>query len=379
MLGDNEEPVDRRSWQPIVELLDAVATEARLVEGAVEEVRRSVEVIGRLPAEDVARHTRALLAAAVRAIAERRGPSEAELAFIEELAVTRARQQVPIEAVLHAIHLAGRQVWRRARAVAEQRGVPVPLVVDARELYDEWAEHVRARLIVAHRDAELARAQSLRDRRLELLRRALTGGQAGAEAVREAGLRDGSLWLLHARPGDDASRLEQRLRTGVHDLFGVHDGALVGVVEELPEVTAGGPVAVVGPLHAAGLLDGARWAAATWEAAHRLGRGGLVPLTTLPVTTALGVADGLGGHLAAHRLASLDAEGGFGDILAETVIAYAEHGGRVDDAAAELFVHPNTVRHRLRRFARLTGLSPDEPFDVVAAWWLAQCRRARPG
>ncbi len=44
-----------------------------------------------------------------------------------------------------------------------------------------------------------------------------------------------------------------------------------------------------------------------------------------------------------------------GGSLVETVDAYLEHAGVLEACARSLFVHPNTVRYRLRRVADLTG------------------------
>jgi hypothetical protein len=44
----------------------------------------------------------------------------------------------------------------------------------------------------------------------------------------------------------------------------------------------------------------------------------------------------------------------------DTLAAFLEHGGSVEATARVLFVHPNTVRYRLRRVAELTGLSPTD-------------------
>ncbi len=53
--------------------------------------------------------------------------------------------------------------------------------------------------------------------------------------------------------------------------------------------------------------------------------------------------------------------------LIETLAAYLERTGSLEGAARELFVHPNTVRYRLRRVADVTGLTPTIPRD---AWSL---------
>lgn len=52
-----------------------------------------------------------------------------------------------------------------------------------------------------------------------------------------------------------------------------------------------------------------------------------------------------------------------GPVLVETLAAYLESGGSVEAAARLLFVHPNTVRYRLRRITDLTGLNPTDPRD----------------
>ncbi len=47
--------------------------------------------------------------------------------------------------------------------------------------------------------------------------------------------------------------------------------------------------------------------------------------------------------------------------LMETVAAVLEQAGSLEGAARLLFVHPNTVRYRLRRVADVTGVSPSDP------------------
>jgi hypothetical protein len=372
----------RTGWRPIVELLDALAGDAELLDESVREVRAQVPPVGRLPADDVARQTRALLAAAVRAIAERRGPSDAELAFIEQLAVVRAGQQVPIEAVLNAIHVAGRRIWDRARALADERGIPAGQVLDARDLFEDWSEQVRVRLIVSHRAAELGHVASLRERRVALLRRALDGGATGGTAVTEAGLAAVGLWVVHAGVvGDEvaAGRLEQRLRTSVDDLFGVLDGRLVGVTSARPtEAVRDGAVGLAGPVAADRLDLAARWAQSAWAAASAASDGagsaggGLVEVAEVAVEAALLAEGPLGRHLLERYGAGLVGEGTFADVLGRTVVAHVELGADVAATAGALVVHPNTVRHRLRRFTAVTGCPIDTPFGAVTAWWLAR-------
>jgi DNA-binding PucR family transcriptional regulator len=51
-------------------------------------------------------------------------------------------------------------------------------------------------------------------------------------------------------------------------------------------------------------------------------------------------------------------------VLLETVSAYFDTGGSIEATARELFVHPNTVRYRLKRVSDITGYSPANPRDA---------------
>jgi DNA-binding PucR family transcriptional regulator len=53
-----------------------------------------------------------------------------------------------------------------------------------------------------------------------------------------------------------------------------------------------------------------------------------------------------------------------GPVLIDTLAAYLESGSSVEAAARLLFVHPNTVRYRLRRVVDLSGLTPADPRDA---------------
>ncbi|WP_091968466.1 helix-turn-helix domain-containing protein [Propionibacterium cyclohexanicum] len=47
--------------------------------------------------------------------------------------------------------------------------------------------------------------------------------------------------------------------------------------------------------------------------------------------------------------------------LMRTCVSYLDHGCSVETTARALFVHPNTVRYRIRRIAELSGYSPAQP------------------
>ena len=55
------------------------------------------------------------------------------------------------------------------------------------------------------------------------------------------------------------------------------------------------------------------------------------------------------------------------ETLIDTLTAYFQHGQSLEATARALFVHPNTVRYRLRQAAELTGLSATDPREALDA------------
>jgi hypothetical protein len=53
------------------------------------------------------------------------------------------------------------------------------------------------------------------------------------------------------------------------------------------------------------------------------------------------------------------------ETLIDTLTAYFQHGQSLEATARALFVHPNTVRYRLRQAAELTGLSATHPREAL--------------
>jgi DNA-binding PucR family transcriptional regulator len=51
--------------------------------------------------------------------------------------------------------------------------------------------------------------------------------------------------------------------------------------------------------------------------------------------------------------------------LVETLSAYFDNGQSIEATARVLFVHPNTVRYRLRQISEITGLLPTDARDAL--------------
>jgi hypothetical protein len=164
-------------------------------------------------------------------------------------------------------------------------------------------------------------------------------------------------------------------RAGIEVIGGVHGDRLVvvmgGATDPVATATAlavsfgEGPV-VVGP--AVPSLDQATESA-------RAALAGFRAATAWPAAPTPVSADDLlpervlAGDMEARRRLRHDAYGALiraGGGLIETMDAFFANGGVLESAARELFVHPNTVRYRLKRIAEVTGLSPLDGRDAYA-------------
>jgi sugar diacid utilization regulator len=146
--------------------------------------------------------------------------------------------------------------------------------------------------------------------------------------------------------------------------LGSDDGAL-RVVQSFVSVFGPGPVVVGSPVEhlmdAASstreALSGFRAAAAWPEAPRPVSAHDLLPERAL-------AGDGHARRALARELYDpvLAAGGG----LLETLITFLDSGSSVEGAARALFVHPNTVRYRLRRIHEVSGYSPTDARDAYA-------------
>lgn len=153
----------------------------------------------------------------------------------------------------------------------------------------------------------------------------------------------------------------ERLVVLLGGLRGANDGrrAAAAVADQFGE----GPV-VVGPVAAD--LAGAAVSARAALSAYRASPGW--PGAPRPVLSSELLAEralGGDGHARRHLVEQVylplqEARGA----LVETLAGWLEQGGSIEGAARALFVHPNTVRYRLRQVADLTGLTPGEPRDA---------------
>lgn len=234
--------------------------------------------------------------------------------------------------------------------------------------------------------AGVAESRGAWDARMEaLVVDALLRGQdddalpSRAAALGWGSVTDVAVAVGSAPAGEPEAVLDNAARAahaaGIRLLAGVHGPRLVTVLGGVRDargataalVTAFGPGPVVaGPvvtdLGAAGRSARAAMAgvaaAAAWPAAPRP----VLADELLPERALAGDANAAVQLRQEVHTVLVDA----GPPLLETLGAYLDAGRSLEATARALFVHPNTVRYRLRRITDVTGRAPSDPRDAFA-------------
>lgn len=294
-----------------------------------------------------------------------------------ELGRGEARDGRSIDALLAAYRVGARVAWRELSAKLVAADLPTQIVARFAELVFAYIDELSAASVSGHTD-ELATAGRVRQRQLDVLARQLLRGE-DPEALRisadnaawtapetltavlvpaaqiarvTTGLNPATLPVAEELPGLDPS--ESWAVALVPDADGARRTALLAALA--------GRTAIVGPsrpwmsvrssylraLRARGLGTGTvdtdehlveLVLGADEEAAEDLRRRALAPLTRFPPATA--------------------------ERLAETLRSWLLNQGRRDAVAAELIVHPQTVRYRMTQVREAYGDRLNDPRAIL--------------
>lgn len=260
-----------------------------------------------------------------------------------------------------------------------EAGVPADVLLAAVVDFGHFSGTLERHVISGYHAAELELSRTARDLHVHLLRLVLQEdpGELSSARISEAGLNpDGLHHCLSIDIADpDRARGLESWLSPCGGLFGPVAGRWAAVVPRLPPASAldktvlvvaspAAPLAELGPLHSL-------CRAAT---AARTGLRGLHHLTDLAGDVALAAQPMLADLLARELLGTLDPKDEFHRQLVFTARKYLDHGQRLDQTAAALHVHTNTVRYRLARLQELTGTwdADDRPtVQQTLRWWWA--------
>jgi hypothetical protein len=348
-----------------------------MVQRIVGQIRREIPEFRRIPAQSLASAVQGTLSRAVAALRELRPPTEAELMASAAIGRERAEQGLAVDAVLHAYRISISSVWARFGELARERGADVSSVLAFSETLWLWADALMDEVSSAHREVELQLAREEQQLRDAFVLAALVGTADPAELQRDGAMygldADQCYVPIRARNRDPTSEASSRrlafalaangglVAALEHDIAAI----LMRPPEPLPGLVAGvGPPARLTALPAAFAL-----ASRALQTALAFGREGVFSISDLSIRPAILIDEALGVAFVERYLRPLWALGRLGTELECTLRTWLEHDMQIDASARTLALHPNTLRHRLRRFEEVTGSNLRRPTDIIELWW----------
>jgi PucR C-terminal helix-turn-helix domain len=363
-------------------LVAEIEAELEDVVGAIgDRIRDEIPEFRRLPAEALADAIRGNVSRALSALRDLREPTAEELERAAAVGRERAEQGLTVDAVLHAYRFSVGAVWSRFGELARARGADVTTVLAFSETLWLWADAVMDVVGVAHREVELEQAREEQQRRDAFVLALLTGTLDADDLRRESGTfgldPERSYVAFRARASGGAAvphRVASALG-GAPRLVTALDHDVAGVASAAPPPWQGVTVGYAPPARVEALPTAFAHASRALQTALAFGDEGAFSLADLSIRPAILADEALGDAFAARYFEPLAALGRLGLELETTLRAWLANGMRIDDTARALHVHPNTLRHRLRRFEDATGATLRDPDDLVELWWALERRR----
>jgi len=367
---------------------DLQAETDALVDRVVERIREEIPDFRRLPMDTLGGAVRGNVGRALASLRELREPTPEELQGSAAVGRERAEQGLAVDAVLHAYRISVTAVWSRFGELARERGADVASVLAFSETLWVWADAVMDVVAAAHREVELERTREEQQRRDAFVLAALLGTVDPAELRRDSAAfeidPERAYVPFRARAaresasGQAAPALPHRVAlalAGDDGLVAALDHDLVGIAARSPVPIAGVCAGIGPPAGLAELPSAFAHAGRALQTAIAFGQEGVFTLSDLSIRPAILADAELGDAFAERYLVPLGELGRLGADLETTLRTWFDQGMRIEETARALHVHPNTLRHRMRRFEEATGANLRRPADLVELWWALERRR----
>jgi sugar diacid utilization regulator len=357
---------------------------------------------------DVREHCRLHVDLLMRSLRAGRDADRTDLSFARDAAARRVHQGIPLDGLLQAFRVGHRTLWQaivdEASDSAAGREAAIALAGEAMEYIDLASTHVaEAYLRESGQLAELVQR-----RRRDLLENLLAGRLPDDAETETLGLgleRDAEL-LVAVASLDEAAETDDRALAQAANSISASIGSRALVVVRQDEVAAVLPLSGKTPSAIGVALDVARVSSEReheirmlvgvsgvcrglaevgqryLEAHQALRRSNperpIVSLSELSPFEHLVASTDQSTRSSIAMEATALTESGNGALM-ETLRTYLDSDLDVARTAEALYVHPNTVRYRLRRISELTGLDTQRFSGLVELLTIARLSDAAPG
>jgi hypothetical protein len=344
-----------------------------------------------IPLSELLPEIRRNFAVALNGLRERRLPvAHEDVTAYEKSGAQRARQRVTLADMLQG-WMIGLEVSRAAAYRQAPRGEQrEALLLEAVEIMTAWNTLGMNASAAAHRRVELELARQEQHDVVNVVRSVLFGGIGGRQLgqLERFGVDPSHEYhAIRIRPREsfDVADIERWIGTAKsgarpNGLVALIDGDVAGFVAVLP---APGPVpvaaGVAGPRPLPALPDAFRLASRALEAATAAGLCGSADLPVLGLIPAIFDDEDVGDAMLERYVLPVERSGRSGTMVLDTVDRFLRNDRDLSQTAAELGLHPNTVRYRVARFERLTGCALKRTESLAEAWWALRRRGLRAG
>ena len=306
--------------------------------------------------------------------------SEDETRVMRSILEERARLGVALGDFLFHAHRVQQAIWDAADEAARRLGTPP-------EVMSQITKAVVAAGVVTSREAadvyrqvEVEAARADEHRRSRILRSLLYGPPREVSATElgaYAMTAEQSVvpFRAQARTESDVPALRRALSLHAErgGIVGIVGSDVVGVVREAPSMIDIDAVVGVGPAALIASLPNAfAVASRAMEAAVVFGLRGIVRLSDVALKAAVTGDAIVGDDLVERYMRPLDRLRDSGQGVRAALAAFFDSGMSVDTAAQALYVHPNTLRYRLRRFEEITCADLSRTEELFGVWWALQ-------
>lgn len=329
------------------------------------------------------------------AIYESLGGKPLEFACFDEIGRSRAEAEFPLHALLHAYRIGGKIEWNRfAREVASAPHSEQLIVQGTTKFWDIWDIAVN-RVTWAYESAVARRTRNDVAARNEMIDLILTGGSVGG------GLWDAAVSLHLPLTGHFVaiaaetsshqpvlSRATTRFETlGCTAVWRMHDVLELGLVSltrsidlrqvlQIVDSLAQGPTGVSDSFDDLRLAPRALRQARVACDASRGNPAGATTFSSVPLQALLVLTPNSAEELRRSILGPLlqISDGERRDLIT-TIRTLADAEGSVSECASRMFLHRNSIYHRLERICELTGRNPQTPIGMAELYTAIEADR----
>lgn len=308
-------------------------------------------------------------------------PHPAQLDGAAQTARERFEAGVPVEEIVRGFRISIALIHERFVDLAVNQKLNAEATVRGVRLMWGVADAFTTRIITEYHALEVDAALRDAHRRTALVR-ALLAGEAPDEARTTLNPTAGYAAIRCDLPdAADAEALRRGLEASgstvtARAVVVVDGGQCLGLVATTPTADVAVGIGPFGRIDDLPRSD--RVAQQSLLLARRLGRTGPQGMDALGWRLAAASRPDVWRHYADRFLTPLAEQGPYGEEILAALRAWFAAGRSIPRAAEGLHVHVNTVRHRLARFADLTGADLDDPDDLVGALWVAELGPPEP-